>query len=810
MNFNTWRNVWLAAMLTIPGFVVAAPQVSNPSSEESELAVSAPSEIVTQYCVTCHNDALKTAGLTLANMDPNNLGKDADIWEKVLRKLRNREMPPAGMPRPDASVYDGFISHIESGLDQLSENNPRPGRTAVHRLNRTEYSNVIRDLLALEINSTELLPADDIGYGFDNMADVLMVSPFLMERYLSAAAKISRLAVGDKDLALVPTYQSYDLSRSLRQEDRMGQDLPFGSRGGTAIRHYFPLDGEYVVKVNLQTGRFDQILGRDKERQIDIRLDGKRLGRFVVAADERGDVEIHGDGPSADGHLEVRVPVKAGTREIVATYVKDTTKYEGEPEVFTAVSTRNREPSFFEGVGSVTVAGPYNVAGPGITPSREKIFVCNPSSISSIQQQEICVKEIISTLTRRAYRRPVIDDDLTVFLDLYEEGKAAGNVETGIRMALQGILVAPEFLFRIESSPPNDNPGKFYELSDLDLASRISFFLWSSIPDEELLITAERGLLKDPAILEQQVKRMLADSRSISLVRNFAGQWLFLRNMERVLPDPVAFPSFDENLRQALQIETELLIESMLREDRNVVDLLRSDYTFVNERLAKHYGIEGIYGSDFRRIKVTDERRKGLLGQGSILTVTSYANRTAPTIRGKWILEQILGSPPPPPPPNVPTLQENNNTRVLTMRERMELHRANPACAACHKVMDPIGFALENFDGLGRWRDTLGNAPIDASGVLPDGTSFEGPTGLQELLLSKEELFVETFIQRLLTYALGRGVEYYDLPVVRKIRRDTVTSNYSWSSIISGIVNSVPFQMQDSSNSLVDEGVGKL
>jgi hypothetical protein len=766
------------------GFVSAESHQPPSLSQESNLSAAAQRETLNLYCVSCHNEVLKTAGLMLDQLDPGDLSKDGHIWEKLLRKLRNQEMPPAGMPRPDESEYNGLITFIENGLDLRAETHPNPGRTTAHRLNRTEYSNVIRDLLALEIDSTELLPADDIGYGFDNMADVLMLSPFLMERYLSASAKISRLAIGD--VSIPQSYKTYPLHRSLRQEDRMGEDLPYGSRGGTAIRHYFPVDGEYLIKVRLQTGRFDQILGRDKDRQLDIRLNGLRIERFTIAADERGDLEIHGDGPKADDHLEVIVPVRAGTHEIVATFVRDTVKVEGEPDIFSAVSTRNREPSFFEGVGEISIGGPYSVTGTGNTPSRNSIFICYPSPT---QSEEGCVTKIISNLTRRAYRRPVTDDDISVFLGLYEEGKVAGGFEAGIRMALQGILVSPEFLFRMEFDPPNVKPGDSYQIGDLELASRLSFFLWSSIPDEELLTIAERGKLTDPAI-------MLADPRSRSLVSNFVGQWLYLRNMERVLPDPVAFPNFDENLRHALQTETELLIESMYREDRSVVDLLNSDYTFLNDRLARHYGIDGIYGSEFRQVEITDKRRKGLLGQGSILTVTSYANRTAPTIRGKWILEQILGSHPPPPPPNVPTLEENNNTRELTMRERMEMHRANPACAACHKVMDPIGFALENFDGLGRWRETMAGAAIDSSGVLPDGTSFDGPVGLQDLLLSKEELFVETFIERLLTYALGRGVEYYDLPVVRKIRRDVTNSNYSWSSIISAITKSVPFQMK--------------
>jgi hypothetical protein len=751
---------------------------------------------INQYCVACHNQTLKTAGLTLDTLDTGNMSKDALQWEKVLRKLRNRQMPPAGMPRPDVTTYDNLIAYIGSELDRAAEVEPNPGRPDVHRLNRVEYTNVIRDLLGLEINGRDLLPADDIGYGFDNIADVLTVSPTLLEGYLSAAAKISRLAIGDTSLP--PTFKIYELPRSLVQSEWMGNDLPFGSRGGMVIKHHFPVDGEYLIKVKMQTGRFDEILGRDRDRQVDIRLDGERLGRFTITVDHRDDTRNHGEEVAADDHLEVRIPVKAGTHEIVATLLSDRMKTEGAPYVFIPGAVDNDESAFYDGVGSISIGGPYNITGPGVTENRERIFICRHSS--SIPEAD-CAREIISNLVRRAYRRPVADKDLPTLLELFEQGRSKGNFDNGIRLALQKILVSPQFMFRLERDPKGVKPGEAYPISDLELASRLSFFLWSSIPDEELLSLAERNQLSKTDTLQQQVKRMLGDPRSSQMVINFAGQWLYLRNMERVLPDPLAFPSFDDNLREALQKETELVIETMLREDRSVVELLDSDFTFVNERLARHYGIDGIYGTEFRRVNVTDERRKGLLGHGSILTVTSYPNRTAPTIRGKWVLEQLLGTPPPPPPPNVPSLKEDKSTKILTMRERMELHRANPTCAVCHKVMDPLGFALENFDGLGRWRETsgLGTDPIDASGVLPDGTSFDGPAGLREVLLSKQDLFVETFTERLLTYAMGRGVEYYDNPVIRKIRRNSASENYRWSAIINEIVNSVPFKMRRAS-----------
>ncbi len=734
------------------------------------------------YCFRCHSSTAPRGGLNLRVVDFGNLEDNGAIWEKLLRKLRDHEMPPPGRLRPDAATYEALVKYIETGRDHLAEVKPNPGRPTLHRLNRGEYANAIRDLLALEVDVAELLPADDIGYGFDNIGDVLTVSPLLLERYLSAAGKISRLAVGDTTLPA--SYQTYEVPHGLNQRDRMSEAMPLGSRGGISISHRFPVDGEYEISVGLQKGRFDQVLGLERERKLDLRLDDRRLELFTIAADPRGGG--YGSGKDPDAHLKVRVPVKAGTRTLVATFLKDTVMPEG-------IVARNRETAFFEGVGSITVGGPYNVRGPGTTPSRNRIFLCHPQARA---EEQACAEKIISSLAHRAYRRPVTADDLKQLLALYRRGAENSGFEAGVRLALQKILVSPEFIFRVEIDPPGAAPGSVYRISDVELASRLSFFLWSSIPDDELLAVAERGGLSDPSVLESQVRRMLADPRSRTLVTNFAGQWLFLRNIARIQPDPAAFPSFDENLRQALQQETELLLESTLREDRSIVDLLNTDYTFVNQRLAAHYGIEGVYGAEFRRVAITDPKRMGLLGQGSILAVTSYPNRTAPTIRGKWVLEQLLGTPPPPPPPNVPSLKDDANTRTLSMRQRMEQHRSNPNCAVCHRVMDPLGFSLENFDGLGRWRDSLGAKPIDASGVLPDGTQFEGPTGLRDILLSKKDLFVETFTERLLTYALGRGVEEYDGPVLRKITREAAADNHRWSSIILGIVKSTPFQMR--------------
>jgi mono/diheme cytochrome c family protein len=739
-----------------------------------------------QYCVGCHSGPTPFAGLNLQPLDASDLQANGIIWEKMLRKLRNREMPPAGMPRPDAATYEALVKYIETGRDRLAETKPNPGRTTLHRLNRTEYANAIRDLFALEIDVIELLPADDIGYGFDNIGDVLTVSPLLMERYLAAAGKISRLAVGDTTLAA--SYQTYSVPKGLNQRDHMSEAMQIGSRGGTSVRHHFPVDGEYEISVGLQTGRFDEFLGMGRQRKLDLRLDDQRLELFTIAANSNAGELVAGAGAAPDSHLKIRVAVKAGNRTLIATFLKDSVKPEG-------ILLRNRDTAFFEGVGSISVAGPFNVQGPGDTASRARIFLCQPSTQA---QEEPCAEQILQNLARRAYRRPVTADDLAPLLALYRQGVKNGGFEAGVKLALRRILVSPAFIFRMELDPPNATPGSAHRISDIELASRLSFFLWSSIPDDELLSLAESRRLSEPSVLGQQVQRMLADPRSQALVKNFSGQWLFLRNIARIQPDPASFPNFDENLRLALAQETELLIESTLREDRSIADLLNTNYTFVNQRLAEHYGMKGIYGSEFRRVAVNDPNRQGLLGQASILTVTSYPNRTAPTIRGKWVLEQLLGTPPPPPPPNVPSLKEDASIKNLTMRQRMELHRSNPTCAVCHRMMDPLGFALENFDGLGRWRDDMGpgTGPIDSSGVLPDGTKFDGPAGLREVLTGKRELFVETATERLLTYALGRGVEEYDHPVLRKIVRGAAADDYRWSSIILGIVNSAPFQMR--------------
>jgi len=755
--------VWPSASLRLKAAGGQTPPAARPAAPEHRA-------VLDRFCVTCHNARLRTAGLLLDQADVGRPEADAAVWEKVLHKLRAREMPPAGVPHPDDATYSWLAAYLETALDAAAAAHPNPGRPGAYRLNRFQYANSIRDLIGLEIDAAALLPADDSGYGFDNIGDVLTVSPVLLEKYLSAAATVSRLAVGDP--AIAPTSTDYAVPPATVQSERDNRDLPIGSRGGLAVHHHFPLDAEYVVKVRLQRGKdATTIVGMSDEHQLDVRLDGRRIKLFSVG----------GTSPVSDEGLEIRVPVTAGSHFVAATFVKDTVKPEG--VLYTA-----GDQAFFEGVGGVSIAGPYGATGPGDTASRRKIFVCRPRGR---EDEDACAATIVTALARRAYRRPIAKDEVPSLLIPYRSGREHGGFENGIRLALQRILVSPDFLFRVEVDPAGAASGSAYRIGDVELASRLSFFLWSSGPDDELLGLAARGRLHDRAALERQVARMLADARAHTLVSNFVGQWLYLRNIDAVLPDPSAFPDFDENLRTALGRETDLFFESMIRDDRSLLELLSADYTFLNERLARHYGIAGVRGTEFRRVTLTNDERKGLLGKGSVLTVTSYPNRTSPTLRGKFILENLLGSPPPPPPPNVPSLNEDKDVSQLSMRQRMELHRASPVCASCHARMDPLGFALENFDGLGRWR-----AGVDASGVLPDGTKIDGPVGLRQVLLDKKDQFVTTATERLLTYALGRGVEPYDMPAVRTIVRDAAPRDYRWSSIIMGVVTSVPFQMR--------------
>ena len=762
--------------------------------------------LLDHYCLTCHNQRARTAGLALDTLAIDNVPAGASTWEKVAGKVRTGAMPPPSMPRPDKATLDSFASWLETALDRASAASPNPGRVAVHRLNQAEYANAITDLLGLEIDSRTLVMADDADeQGFDNIAGVLSLSPALLERYLSAARTVSRLAVGDPVIA--PAFATYDVPKALVQDDRISEDLPFGSRGGIAVHHRFPLDAEYVVKIRLRRELYDYIIGLGRPHRLEVRLDGKLIKTFTVGGEATGRRapasfvgQIQGDPEweqymhSADAGLEVRFPAKAGPRVLGVSFTKDFAEPEGVPQPSggRAISINERydgNPS----VDSVTIGGPYNVEGPGDTPSRRKIFTCVPAGSSDEQS---CAAGILSTLGRSAYRRALTEEDVQTLLDFFSAGKRRGGFEAGIQAGIERILASPDFLFRLEPDPPRLAAGSVYRLSDVALASRLSFFLWGSIPDDQLLDLAAQGKLHEAPVLEQQVARMLADPRGNRLADNFVSRWLNVYKLRAAAPDPDIFPDFDENLRQAFQRETMLFIQSQLREDRSVADLLSANYTFVNERLARHYQIPNIYGERFRRVPLSDNRRGGLLGQGSILTVTSYGNRTSPVLRGKWLLEMILGTPPPPPPPDVPPLKEKGeNDHPMSMRERLEQHRQNPACATCHVRMDPLGFALENFDAIGKWRDSEDGVSIDPSAGLPDGTKFAGVNGLRNLLLGRREQFAATVTEKLLTYALGREVEYYDMPAVRKIARESAANDYRWSSIILGIVKSVPFQM---------------
>ncbi len=773
---------------------------------------------VRRYCVTCHNDRLRTAEFSLDGVDLSDLGGHAEQWEKVINKLRTRTMPPVGRPRPEIETYDALASWLESELDQYAADRPNPGRTeAFHRLNRAEYANAIRDLLVIDVDVNELLPADDIDqYGFDNMADVLTVSPALMDRYLSAARKIGRLALGEEPLG--PATETYSVNILNVQDDRMGDDVPFGSRGGLGIRHYFPVDGEYDLAVTLHRNYVNYVRGMGSRHELEVRLDGELVRSFTFGGEEPdvtqapasyggnqfGDPEWEEYMLYADANMRVRFPATAGPHVVSVTFVRRFTEPEGvlQPRQSSFAVAVNEMRDGNAAVDKVAIGGPYVSHGPGDTPSRRAIFSCQPATNSN-SDEERCAQEILSGLARRAYRRPLEEFDVSTLMNFYRMGRSDGSFDAGIQLALERLLISPDFLFRVERDPIDSDPGTIYALTDLEIASRLSYFLWSSGPDDELLALAERSRLNDPAILEQQVMRMLADPRATALVQNFAGQWLYLRNLRGAVPDPLVFPEFDENLREAFAKETEMFVESLLREDTSVLDLLGADYTFVNERLARHYGIEGIYGSHFRRVSLAPdmaERRGGIFGHGSLLTVTSYPNRTSPVLRGKWVLTNILGTPPPAPPADIPDLPDRGeNGEAATVRDRLARHRESPACSVCHAPMDPLGLALENYNAVGQWR-TTGEAelPIDSSGNLPDGTVFEGPLGLRTLLLERRDQFVGTFTEKLLAYALGRGPEYYDRPTVRAITRAAASDNYRWSSIIVGIVQSTPFRMRRS------------
>ena len=763
---------------------------------QDALRASTQQALLDQYCATCHNDSLNTGGFSLDPLSVENVAAHPEAWEKVVRKLRAGAMPPRPRPRPNQQEYDEFRGWLEGELDSAANANSNAGRTETfHRLSRTEYHNAVRDLFALEVNVDELLPADDTSYGFDNIAGVLGVSPTLMDRYLSAARKISRLAVASP----VPsaTAETFRIASDLGQDQRL-DGLPFGTRGGVAVQYNFPEDAEYLIEV-LPDGPL-----RVEAHQLEISIDGERVELLTVGKSP-DDADPRGLYVPEVGSQQVRVPVTAGPHEVSVTFLRKTA---AEPEGLRKLYLR---PFTGEGSGgdsryqpyveSVTIAGPYEASGARPvedTPSRLAIFDCRPATGTEIDESN-CARAILGRIARRAYRRPLSEEDVDRLMIFYDRGREGAGFDSGIEMALRRLLVSPEFLFRVERDPAGVAADTDYAVSGLELASRLSFFLWSSIPDEELLALAERGTLGNDQVFQAQVERMLADPRSEALVTNFAGQWLTLRNAAAVRPDEDEFPDFGEALRQAFRRETELLFTSILREDRSTLDLLAADYTYVNERLAQHYGIPNVRGSHFRRVALNDSRRGGLLGHGSILTVTSYANRTSPVNRGKWVLENILGNPPPPPPPDVPELETAEGGEALSMREAMAQHRANPVCASCHRVMDPLGLSLENFDAVGRWRDKSDTKQaIDSSGELPDGTAFNGPSGLKDALLAHPDRFVTTVAEKIMIYALGRGVEYYDAPAVRAVVREAANDNYRLSALVKGVAMSKPFRMRRS------------
>jgi hypothetical protein len=808
MSRRLWAcfGVLLVAVCSLEAFQSPAPSspvaVSRASIETSPSSGSR--ELLNTYCVTCHNEKLRTGGLSLdgGDLTDTDVAAAPATWEKVVKKLRSGAMPPAGARRPDARVLASFAASLEETLDRAAAAAPEPGRVPAHRLNRVEYVNAVRDLLSLDIDGAALLPPDPSGYGFDNIGDILSMSPALLERYMTAAGTISRLAVGDTGIPSIT--QAYTIPYTKWQDERASEDLPFGSRGGLAVRHYFPVDGEYLIKIVLQRAYQNQIRGLNERNQVELRLDKQLLKEFAVGADGPRGAWAAVTAPSmyeqtADDGFEVRVTVKAGTRLIGASFIKETAEPEGVLEPVTGVSTLSysRDRNALMALDRIEISGPYHPVTPADTPSRRRVFVCQPGKGLT---DDNCARRIVSSLARRAFRRPVTEKDVEPLMALYREKRGRGGFEAGVGAALRGILIDPEFLFHIERDPSTVPPAAAYAVGDLELASRLSFFLWSSIPDEPLLALAEAGQLHDAAVLDAQAARMLRDERANAFIANFFGQWLLLRNVRTRAPDPGAFPDFDENLREAMQKETELFVASQVGEDRSVVDLIAANYTFVNDRLAVHYGIPNVHGSHFRRVTFADGRRGGLLGQASILMATSYPNRTSPTQRGLFVLDSLLGAPPPPPPPNVPSLPGDNGEhgRVATMRERMDRHRTNPVCASCHARMDPLGFALENFDGIGTWRASEGETPVDASGTLPDGTHFEGPNGLRAILLNRREEFVEAAAEKLLTYALGRGLEYYDAPAVRAITREAAANDFRWSSLVAGIVKSTPFRMRRS------------
>ena len=807
-------------------YFVTTGLISGAVFAQTSETVSPQRVLLDQYCVSCHNQAmvnstpvegenllftqLRGLGMTLDKENVDDVSENPEVWEKVVRKLRVGVMPPPDNPRPGHEDYSEFRYWLEEQLDQANAEKVNPGRTqSFHRLNQAEYQTVIGQLLGLKLDVEELIPADPPDRnGFDNNAEVLSLSPVLMERYVSAAHKIAELAVGATPLGM--SIKSYEVPLNLIQNDRLDDQLPFGSRGGAAVTHNFPVDGLYRIKIKLQTNYVDFVRGYDQPHQIEVSLDGERIDVFEFGGDApgmpapysfAGNIRGSDDWEEfmmaiADEGFELEIPVQAGPRVIGATFPREIWEAEGidQPRLFGYHLAVTELPDSNPALGSVSIEGPIVSQGPGLTPSREIIFSCIPEDYDA---ERGCAKEILTGLARKAYRRPLTEDDWLELSEFFESGFKEEGFDKGIQLALERILVAPDFLWRIQQDPEGLLPGESYEITDVELASRLSFFLWSGGPDEELLSLAENGRLRESGILKSQVTRMMDDPKAEAFIKNFIGQWLYLRNLDNVYPLPSAFPEFDDNLRESFKQETELFFDEQIREDHSLLDLFTANYSFLNERLADHYGVQGIYGNHFRKVSLDGHKRGGLLGHGSLMTVTSYPNRTSVVLRGKFVLDNLLGSPPPEPPPNVPALEESSQTgKQLTMREAMAQHRENPACRVCHAAMDPIGFSLENYDAVGKWRDMFAGVDVDASGLLPDGAAFNGRKGLENLILDRPTDFVATVTEKLLTYALGRGVEYYDMPTVRSIVRQSEQEDFSWSSLILGVVKSAPFQMR--------------
>jgi mono/diheme cytochrome c family protein len=795
-----------AAAATPADAAPADPAPASAATDQVRLTptslINTPGErkaLLAQYCSACHNDKALTAGMSVEKLDVENIGRDVATWEKILRRISLGEMPPKGMRRPPHAQATAISGWLEASLDDLSAKNPDPGRATLRRLNRVEYANAVRDLLGYTVDVSNQLPADDSGYGFDNIADVLTVSPTLIDRYMAVAARVATAATGtaSKRVGTTEFRTPKDVSFSGRgipaYNERSSDNLPISSRGGGSFEYYAPYDGEYVIRLTLNpnTNGEQELL---REASYDVRVPLKAGARTIGASFQRSfkleeKVQALYSGPGGRG-----VVLPEGRPEPLSLRVQ----VDGVRVQEVTVPSYNEGPNFYSArfprdVLRISVIGPYSPANPGETASRRKIFTCTPQPGAA--SERACAQKILGRLASEAYRRPVKKAELASLMKVYDDGRTSGGFEQGVEAGIEGILVSPNFLFMKEEPPARTKPGQIYKISDSELATRLSLFLWSSIPDAELRTLAESGKLRKPGVLEGQIARMLADPKARALTRNFAGQWLYLRNLDAQRPDIVAYPNFDMRLRQAMRTETELFFDSVVDENRSILDFIRADYTYLNERLAEHYEIPNVRGPAFRRVKLDPaSNRGGLLGQASILTVTSYDNRTSIVRRGKWILDNLLAAPPPPPPPNVPDLKEPEHGKKMTVRQQMELHRASPVCASCHNKMDPLGLALENYDAVGKWRVKDSDLPVDPSAVLPDGTQFSGPRGLQDILLTRKDQFAEAFIERLLTYGLSRGLEAPDMPAVRKIRREAAADNYKIGTIIVGIVESLPFQ----------------